>query len=126
MRAGWRRVPASSLATVGSDLAGFAIYDPARDGVGYLYVLAVAEAYRGRGIGEGLTVRVAKPVFAEGAQRLDLRTADNNATAIRLYVRMGFRQVAAGRDYTRPVDPRAITRIKKTSEGTVIRFGGWR
>ena len=114
------------LATVGGEVAGFSIYDPALDGVGYLYVLAVAEAHRGRGIGEALTARVAKAVFSEGAHRLDLRTQDDNATAIRLYVRIGFRQVAAGRDYTRPVDPRAITRIKKTSEGTVIRFGGWR
>jgi hypothetical protein len=41
-------------------------------------------------------------------------------------VRLGFKQTTAGRDYTRPTDPRAITRIKKTSEGTLIRFGGWR
>ncbi len=114
------------VATVSGKISGFAIYDLVQDGVGYLYVLAVAESYRGRGIGEALTARVAKAVFAERAHRLDLRTADSNATAIRLYVRMGFRQVAAGRDYTRPVDPRAITRIKKTKEGTVIRFGGWR
>ncbi len=107
-------------------VAGYALCRTLDDGGGYLWVLAVSGEYRGRGIGEALTVRVAKKLFAEGAERLDLKTEDDNAESIRLYVRLGFKQTIAGRDYIRPTDPRAITRIKKTSEGTLIRFGGWR
>jgi len=114
------------LAEAGGRVAGYALYR-AQDGAsGYIRVLAVGEQHRGRGIGEALAVRVAKKLFAEGADRVELKTEDDNAGAIRLYVRLGFRQTTAGRDYTRPTDPRAVTRIRKTSEGTLIRFGGWR
>jgi ribosomal protein S18 acetylase RimI-like enzyme len=115
------------MATVGSRNAGFALFRPIdEDGSGYLSVLAVSDDFRGRGIGEALTVRVAKRLFSEGAQTLDLRTDEDNTPAIRLYVKLGFRQTQAGRDYARPLDPRAITRLKKANEGTLIRFGGWR
>ncbi len=115
------------MATVGSRNAGFALFRPVDDsGMGYLSILAVSDEFRGRGIGQALTARVAKRLFADGAQTLDLRTDENNASAIRLYVKLGFRQTQAGRDYNRPLDPRAITRLKQGSEGTLIRFGGWR
>jgi ribosomal protein S18 acetylase RimI-like enzyme len=89
-------------------------------------VLAVGERWRGRAIGASLTLRVAKALFAEGAPRLDLKTDEDNATAIRLYRSLGFRQEGAGRDYDRPTDPRLIAAMRKASEGTLIRFGGWR
>jgi ribosomal protein S18 acetylase RimI-like enzyme len=114
------------LATKGAEVVGAAIYLRADEDAGYLRDLAVATAHRGAGVGAALTARVAKKLFAEGAERLDLRTEDGNADAIRLYVRLGFKQVHAGRDYTRPIDPRAIAQLKKRSEGTMIRFGGWR
>jgi hypothetical protein len=41
-------------------------------------------------------------------------------------VRLGFKQSAAGRDYTRPTDQRVIEQMQKQGEGIVIRFGGWR
>jgi ribosomal protein S18 acetylase RimI-like enzyme len=115
------------VATVGPEVAGFALYERIDDETGYLSIVAVAEAYRGRGIGAALTLRVAKALFAEGVGRVDLKTDDDNSAAIRLYTRLGFRQTAAGRDYSRPTDPRAITQIKKTAaSGTMVRFGGWR
>jgi len=114
------------IAEAGGEAAGDAIFEPDEDGRAYLSVLAVAEAMRGRGIGAALTARVARMAFAEGALALDLKTEDDNAAAIRLYRRLGFRPSYAGRDYSRPTDPRAISRIRQTSEGTVIRFGGWR
>jgi hypothetical protein len=43
-----------------------------------------------------------------------------------LYVRLGFKQTLAGRDYSRPTDPREIKAMKIAGEGTLIRFGGWR
>jgi ribosomal protein S18 acetylase RimI-like enzyme len=65
-------------------------------------------------------------MFAAGAVEVRLKTDDDNGTAIRLYMGLGFRQTTAGCDYSRPTDPRAITRIKKLREGTLVRFGDWR
>jgi ribosomal protein S18 acetylase RimI-like enzyme len=127
MRANLKAGEQVLMASVGSRDAGFALFRPVdEDGCGYLSVLAVSDAFRGRGIGEALTVRVAKRLFADGAQTVDLRTDEDNTPAIRLYVKLGFRQTQAGRDYARPLDPRAIARLKKANEGTLIRFGGWR
>ncbi len=115
------------LATVKDEIAGMALYLPTDDaGGGYLHTLAVTEGYRGRSIGAALTARVAKRAFAAGAAHLDLRTNEDNGDAIRLYMRLGFRQSSAGRDYTRLTDPRSIAKIQAASKGALIRFGGWR
>jgi ribosomal protein S18 acetylase RimI-like enzyme len=114
------------LAVAGERVVGNALFHRSDDGGGYLRVLGVTAEYRKQGIGEALVVRAAKKLFAEGADRVDLKTDDDNGDAIRLYRKLGFAQTVAGRDYSRPTDPRAITKIKKTSEGTLIRFGGWR
>lgn len=113
------------LAVAGSDVAGMALHALEPD-CGYLTILAVAEAYRGQGIGAALTLRVARALFAEGASRIDLKTDEDNAAAIRLYRGLGFAQESAGRDYERPTDPKVIAAMQKASEGTLIRFGGWR
>ncbi|MBI5288919.1 MAG: GNAT family N-acetyltransferase, partial [Chloroflexi bacterium] len=105
---------------------GFALYDHDDQGTGYLRTLTVRESARGQGIGANLTLRLAKTVFGEGATRLDLRTDDDNGTAIRLYNWLGFKHVASGRDYERPADPKVIERLRKEGEGTFIKFGGWR
>ncbi|MBI5285606.1 MAG: GNAT family N-acetyltransferase [Chloroflexi bacterium] len=114
------------IAESGGSMVGYATYLQADPGEGYLHTLVVDEAQRGRGIGAALTVKVAKRLFAGGADRMDLKTDEDNTAAIRLYMKLGFKQNTAGCDYSRPTDQRAITRLKKTSEGTVIRFGGWR
>jgi ribosomal-protein-alanine N-acetyltransferase len=114
------------LATVGGEVAGFALYSHKGTDEGYLSSLAVAEAHRGRGIGPGLTLRVAKWAFAQGADHLALRTEEDNGTAIAVYRALGFKHVGSGNDYERPTDPRVIAALKKAGEGTLIRFGGWR
>lgn len=114
------------IASAGADLAGFAMYSYDGAGEGYVGVLAVAEAYRGRGIGPALTMRVAKWAFAQGADHLALRTEEDNNTAIRVYRALGFKHTGSGNDYERPTDPRVIAALKKAGEGTLIRFGGWR
>jgi ribosomal protein S18 acetylase RimI-like enzyme len=114
------------VATTRDGTAGFALYERVDDESGYLSVLAVGDEHRGQGIGAALTAQVAKTLFADGVRRLDLKTDDTNAKAIRLYRRLGFSQSQAGRDYSRPTDPRMITKLKKSSAGTLIRFGGWR
>lgn len=114
------------IASLGGGVAGYVLYRRIDAEEGYISVLAVGREERGRGLGAALTVRAAKRLFADGVDHVDLKTEDSNGDAIRLYRRLGFRQTTAGRDYSRPVDPRAISRIRKTSEGTLIRFGGWR
>jgi [ribosomal protein S18]-alanine N-acetyltransferase len=114
------------LATVGDEVAGFALYSYDGTDEGYLSSLAVAERYRGRGIGPALTTRVAKWAFAQGADHLALRTEEDNGTAIGVYRALGFKHTGSGNDYERPTDPRVIAALKKASEGTLIRFGGWR
>ena len=114
------------IAMSGRDVAGFVTYSQPEPGQGYLAILAVDEAYRGRGIGEALTLRAARALFGAGAQSVLLTTDQDNGNAIRLYVRLGFRQTNAGRDYERPTDPKAIARLKKAGQGTLVRFGGWR
>lgn len=114
------------FALAGREVAGMAQFSMPESVRGYLRVLAVREAYRGRGVGEALTMRAARRVFAAGAQRMDLKTTDENSSAIRLYVRLGLKHTAAGRDYQRLADDRVIARLQKAREGTFIKFGGWR
>jgi ribosomal protein S18 acetylase RimI-like enzyme len=100
------------VATRGSEMAGFCLFWQPDPGEGYISVLAVDEAHRGQGIGALLTVRACKRLFGEGARRVRLTTDDSNGDAIRLYVRLGFKQSAAGRDYTRPTDQRVIEQMQ--------------
>lgn len=108
------------------EAVGFALYDHDTPGTGYLRTLAVVDAAHGEGIGATLTLRTAKTVFGEGATRLDLRTDDDNANAIRLYTWLGFKHAGAGRDYERPADPKVIEEMRRQDEGTFIKFGNWR
>lgn len=114
------------VATVSGALAGFVTYMQPEPGRGYIGILGVDESHRGRGMGEALTVRACRELFRDGARSVMLTTDQDNGPAIRLYSRLGFRQTLAGRDYRRPTDPKAIAKLKKAGEGTLIRFGGWR
>ena len=115
------------LAMAGKEATGcYLIERPESEGVGWISIIAVGDAHRGRGIGRALTVRAAKRLFQLGAREAGLSTDESNATAIRLYVSLGFRQDRAGRDYSRPTDPNRIQQIRAEGQGTLIRFGGWR
>jgi ribosomal protein S18 acetylase RimI-like enzyme len=114
------------LAVAKGETIGMALYTHGEPHTAYLHTLAVKPAHRDRGIGSALTVRVAKRVFADGATQLHLRTTDDNAGAVRLYRRLGFEHIGAGRDYSRPVDAKVIEAMRKAKEGTFIKFGGWR
>ncbi len=114
------------LAAAGADVVGFTLFSYNGADEGYLSSLAVADAYRGRGIGPALVSRVAKWAFAQGADHLALRTEEDNSTAIGVYRALGFKHAGSGTDYERPTDPRVIAAMKKAGEGTLIRFGGWR
>ncbi len=122
------RLNESSLivATADGAIAGFVTFAQPEPGHGFVAILAVDEAHRDLGIGAALMVRAMRRLFADGARSVMLTTDQDNGSAIRLYVRLGFRQTAAGRDYRRLTDPRAIAKLKRAGEGTLIRFGGWR
>lgn len=114
------------VATSGGAIAGFCVFGQAEVGRGWIQGLVTDEAYRDAGVGAALTARAAKRLFAGGATEVGLTTDEDNGAAIRLYVRLGFRQTRAGRDYTRPVDEKAVAKQRAQKQGTVIRFGGWR
>ena len=115
------------IATVGSEVAGFALYSHDGADEGYLSSLAVADAYRGRGIGSGADdargeVGVRAGRGPSGAAHRRRQSASRSG----VYRSLGFKHVGSGNDYERPTEPRVIAAMKKASEGTLIRFGGWR
>ena len=60
-----------------------------------LYSIAVNARARGRGVGEALLHAVEKESRARGCRRLHLEVRQDNAGAIRLYERLGYRRFAA-------------------------------
>ena len=60
-----------------------------------LYSIAVADAARGRGLGEALAYAVERAARTRGCARLRLEVRQDNAGAIRLYERMGYRRFGA-------------------------------
>lgn len=55
--------------------------------------IAVIPAQRGRGLGRSLLQRLVQVARTEGRPALSLSVAEDNLRAIRLYERLGFRQV---------------------------------
>ncbi len=62
-----------------------------RDAAGFIHDVAVAETHRGRGIGASLVQRASDWLREQGAPRVLLWTAERNAAARRLFLRLGFR-----------------------------------
>ncbi|HEX5479444.1 MAG TPA: GNAT family N-acetyltransferase [Dehalococcoidia bacterium] len=114
------------VALRGKRMVGYCSFALPDSGFGYIHDIAVAPDERGRGIGGALTLRALKRLFGDGAESAALTTDDANSNAIRLYRALGFRQTEAGRDYERPADPKAIAKIAKQTQGTLVKFGGWR
>lgn len=63
-----------------------------RSAVARLYSLATAVAARGQGVGAALLVAAADAARRRGARALKLEVRTDNAAAIRLYERHGFRR----------------------------------
>jgi ribosomal protein S18 acetylase RimI-like enzyme len=60
-----------------------------------LYSIAVADAARGRGLGEALVHAVERAARARGSTRVRLEVRQDNGGAIRLYERLGYRRFGA-------------------------------
>ena len=57
-----------------------------------LYSIAVADAARGRGLGEALLATAERTARRHGARRMRLEVRQDNGAAIRLYERRGYRR----------------------------------
>ena len=60
-----------------------------------LYSIAVADAARGRGLGVALLTAAERAARKRGAARMRLEVRQDNAAAIRLYERQGYRRFGA-------------------------------
>lgn len=75
-------------------------------GFGAVQNLGVMAGYRGRGLGEALLVRALHGFRAAGARRAVLEVTAENAVAVRLYRRLGFRSyITVYREADRRSDP---------------------
>ncbi|MEW6510873.1 MAG: GNAT family N-acetyltransferase [Bacteroidota bacterium] len=69
--------------------AGFLIASQKREHI-HVHRLAVAESLRGKGIGVLLLRAAASPATERGLSTMTLKVAEENASAIRFYLRLGF------------------------------------
>lgn len=85
--------------------AGFVLARQA-GGEGEILTILVARGHRRHGLGRQLMDSVLRRLHAERAESLFLEVEENNAPAIALYRRLGFRQVGGRPDYYRTADGR--------------------
>jgi ribosomal-protein-alanine N-acetyltransferase len=92
---------AAVLAAVdGNRLLGKAVvFFRANSDIARLYSIAVADAARGRGLGEALLAAAEKAARKLGCTRMRLEVRQDNAGAVRLYERLGYRRFAARAGY---------------------------
>lgn len=82
-------------------LAGFhwTKIDPATPSVGEVFVIAVAESWRGSGLATALLERGLAYLHSHGAQQVQLYVDRSNTRAVTLYERSGFTLVDTDRQY---------------------------
>ncbi len=68
-------------------------------GEGQIYNVAVAEEYRGRGIGRALMCALLKRGRAAGLTAFTLEVRKSNEYAIRLYEKLGFQSAGIRKDF---------------------------
>ena len=91
---------ACRVARSGKKLAGYHLLLFRRGtAVARLYSIAVAPDFRGRGIAEALLRDAAKVARRRRSRRLRLEVRTDNAAAIRLYERLGYRRIGCHPGY---------------------------
>jgi ribosomal protein S18 acetylase RimI-like enzyme len=92
---------ASVFAAVGADglLGKAVVFRRAGSGIARLYSIAVAASARGRGVAKALLAAVEAAARARGSVRLRLEVRKDNAGAIALYERAGFRRFGEKRGF---------------------------
>ena len=85
------------MAQTESELAGFAIVN-LEGRIGYIVTLDVAPAWRRHGLGRRLMEELERKVIAVGGTAMELHVFTGNTAAMRLYERLGYKQlgIAAG------------------------------
>lgn len=71
------------------------------DGVGEVYVVAVDPDFQGRGLGEVLTMRGLRHLYEQGLPVVDLYVEGDNAPALKVYKKLGFKEHAKDVLYVR-------------------------
>jgi ribosomal-protein-alanine N-acetyltransferase len=78
---------------------------------GELGNVAVAEPWRGQGVGTRLVTAILERAAKRGAREVFLEVRRSNFTAQRLYKRMGFREIGTRKGYyVRPVEDALVMR----------------
>lgn len=80
------------LSAPGGKWAGVALLG-VRDAAGWVAGMAVAPAWRHRGVGDRLMRLLLAEARRAGVRRIQLEVLDENVAAIRLYTRLGFRSM---------------------------------
>jgi [ribosomal protein S18]-alanine N-acetyltransferase len=103
------------VAESGGDLFGYAglcAYPPSES---YVQTIAVAPAHQGNGLGTQLLIRLIDESARRGCRQLDLEVRADNAVAIGLYERHGFRQIGVRRHYYQPSGVDAVVMRRTAS-----------
>lgn len=88
------------VAAGASGLLGKAlVFFNARLDIARLYSIAVADAARGQGLGAVLLAAAENAARRRGSRRMRLEVSQNNAGAIHLYERSGYRRIGARHAY---------------------------
>jgi mycothiol synthase len=101
-REGWFDPSGLLMAWRGTDLLGFHWTKIHPDGAGEVYVLAVAPAAQGLGLGQVLLQRGLASLRDRGCTEVLLYVDGDNAGALRLYERSGFRRHDLDVQWTSP------------------------
>lgn len=96
----------------GDTLVGYGGYWMVADEA-HITTIAIAPAYRGRGLGRQLLEHLIDTATAEGATLVALETRHSNTPALALYTRLGFRQVGRRKAYYAKTNEDAIVMMKE-------------
>jgi [ribosomal protein S18]-alanine N-acetyltransferase len=99
----------------GKTTAGFVLYTLVA-GEGEILTIATHAAWRRRGIGEKLVKSALGHLSAERAEAMFLEVGDENAGALALYRKLGFREVGRRNNYYAPV--KGAAPVKGTAPST--------
>jgi ribosomal protein S18 acetylase RimI-like enzyme len=79
---------------------------------GWLLSVAVLRGYERRGLGRALSTRCVELLRGNGAKAIKLTVAPDNVAALRIYSRLGFREVGRRPDFYGPGKDRLLMLLR--------------